>query len=107
MLSKLVFITGANTGIGYETVKALVQSEKSTYHILIGTRTLAKAYSAIENMKDLLAPSCCTVEAIQIDVGNNESVKAAVKQVQERFGWLDILINNAGMSAESLAPSHR
>ncbi|EFY84277.1 hypothetical protein J3458_021448 [Metarhizium acridum] len=96
MFPKLVFVTGGNTGIGFETVKALIKSTKDDYHIFVGGRTLAKASAAMDQLKDLLAPSSTTAEAIQVDVTDDESIQKAVEYVEHRFGWLDILINNAG-----------
>ena len=45
-----VFITSGNAGIGYETVKALLQSKK-TYLVLTGSRLLDKANEAIKTLK--------------------------------------------------------
>ncbi|KAK9438114.1 NAD(P)-binding domain protein [Metarhizium brunneum] len=96
VFSRLVFITGGNTGIGFETVKALIQSTKEQYHIFVGGRTQAKALAAMDQLKGMLAPSSSTAEAIQIDVTDDESIEKAFNYVKDRFGWLDILINNAG-----------
>lgn len=97
VFSRLVFITGGNTGIGFETVKALIQSTKEQYHIFVGGRTQAKALAAMDQLKGMLAPSSSTAEAIQIDVTDDESIEKAFNYVKDRYGWLDILINNAGM----------
>ncbi|KAF5120270.1 Short-chain dehydrogenase/reductase tropE [Metarhizium anisopliae] len=98
VFSRLVFITGGNTGIGFETVKALIQSTKEQYHIFVGGRTQAKALAAMDQLKGMLAPSSSTAEAIQIDVTDDESIEKAFNYVRDRFGWLDILINNADAS---------
>ncbi|KAK8931623.1 Short-chain dehydrogenase/reductase tropE [Metarhizium anisopliae] len=98
VFSRLVFITGGNTGIGFETVKALIQSTKEQYHIFVGGRTQAKALAAMDQLKGMLAPSSSTAEAIQIDVTDDESIEKAFNYVKDRYGWLDILINNADAS---------
>lgn len=105
MDTKIVFITGANTGIGYETVKALIQSKKQTYHIFMGSRELPKAYAARDRLEGLLRPSSSTVEVIQIDVTNDASIKAAVKYVEDKFGWINVLINNAGTFRTHFMPT--
>ena len=94
--SKVVFITGGNNGIGYETVKALLQSDKA-YHVLLGSRSLEKAQLAIETLHKECPESSSTVEAIQVDVTSDESIEKAFEQVKASPGHIDILINNAGM----------
>ena len=94
--SKIVLITGGNTGIGYETVKALFQSDKA-YHVLLGSRSLEKAKLAIETLHKECPGSTSTVEAIQVDVTSDGSIEKACEQVKATQGHIDILINNAGM----------
>ncbi|PWY64847.1 putative short chain dehydrogenase [Aspergillus eucalypticola CBS 122712] len=93
--SKIVFITGANTGIGYETVKALLKSVRR-YVILLGTRSLVKGEAAIESLRTEVPDSSSTVHSIVIDVVSDESIEAAFKEVEVRWGRVDSLINNAG-----------
>ena len=94
--SNVVFITGGNNGIGYETVKALLQSDKA-YHVLLGSRSLEKAKLAIETLHKECPESSSTVEAIQVDVTSDDSIEKAFEQVKASPGHIDILINNAGM----------
>ena len=91
--SKVVFVTGGNTGIGYEAVKALVESDKS-YRILLGSRSLEKAKIAIETLRKECPSSKNTVEAVQLDLTSDESIKKAFEYA-EPIG-LDILVNNGG-----------
>ncbi|PYH35079.1 putative short chain dehydrogenase [Aspergillus neoniger CBS 115656] len=93
--SKIVFITGANTGIGYETVRALLQSDRR-YLILLGSRSLAKGKAAIETLKTEVPDSTSTVHPIVIDVVSDNSIEAAFAGVEARWGRVDTLINNAG-----------
>ncbi|KAJ7800809.1 hypothetical protein B0H14DRAFT_3092520 [Mycena olivaceomarginata] len=80
---KVILITGANTGLGYEIVKALYATSVP-YEIIIGSRTLSKADDAIKVLQS------------EIDVSSDTSLEAAVKTVEGRHGRIDILINNAG-----------
>lgn len=89
---KKVFITGANKSIGYETAKQLL---KEGYYVYLGTRNLEKGLNAVNELK---AAGLENVEAIQIDVSNQQSVEAARREVGEKTDVLDVLINNAGMS---------
>ena len=96
MSSDLVLITGGNTGIGYETIKALFQSSKP-YHVLLGTRTVSKGEDAIAKLKQEVPDSKSTVETVQIDIESDESIQKLYEFVEKKFGKVDVLINNAGM----------
>jgi len=89
---KKVFITGANKSIGYETARQLIQNG---YYVYLGTRNLENGEKAVEKLK---AEGLNHVEAIQIDITNQESVNAARKEIGAETDVLDVLINNAGMS---------
>ena len=96
----VVFITGGNTGIGYETVKALLQSDKA-YHVILGSRSLDKAQLAIETLHNECSDSSSTVKAIQLDLTSDESNEKASEQVKASPGHIDVLINNAGTCQKS------
>ena len=89
---KKVLITGANKSIGFETARQLLQKG---YHVYLGSRNLENGQEAVEKLK---AEGLNEVEAIQIDVSNDESVKAARAALGEKTENLDVLINNAGIS---------
>jgi NAD(P)-dependent dehydrogenase (short-subunit alcohol dehydrogenase family) len=92
---KIVTVTGGNGGIGYETVKALLRSDKP-YHIMMGSRSLDKANTAIETLRSECPGASNTVEAVQVDLTSDESIENAFKQVESSHGRVDVLINNAG-----------
>jgi len=93
---KVIIVTGGNSGIGYETVKAFLQSDKA-YRILLGSRTLEKGKLAIESLRDECPESSSTVEALPVDLESDESIGRAFEQVKSDPGHVDILVNNAGM----------
>jgi NAD(P)-dependent dehydrogenase (short-subunit alcohol dehydrogenase family) len=101
-LRKIVTVTGGNGGIGYETVKALLGSDKP-YHILMGSRSLDKANAAIETLHSECPGAANTVEPVQIDLTCDESIETAFKQVEASHGRIDVLINNAGKYRASLS----
>ncbi|KAK4540423.1 hypothetical protein LTR36_009280 [Oleoguttula mirabilis] len=92
---KVVFVTGGSNGIGYETVKALMQSEKP-YHVLLGSRSLEKAKLATESLHKECPETTNTVETVQVDLASDESIKKAFEQVKANPGHIDALVNNAG-----------
>lgn len=92
---------GANTGIGLEVVKALVRSEKQTYHIFLGSRSHQKGEEAAEAVKKECPDSKCTVEAVQVDVEDDESIEKAFETLKGKVQRVDVLINNAGTSSSS------
>ena len=93
---KVVLITGANDGIGYEAVKAFLESDKAKYHVFLGSRSLEKGKLAIEKLHKEVPKTSNTVELIQVDVTSDESIQKAFKQVKAHPGHLDALVNNAG-----------
>ncbi|KAF9694230.1 hypothetical protein EKO04_007774 [Ascochyta lentis] len=97
----IVLITGGNTGIGYETVKALHASAEA-YTLLMGSRTLSKAQTAITTLKNENPASSSEIIPIQLDIEDDESIQDAYEEVKSSHGRIDTLINNAGGSFDSL-----
>lgn len=95
----LVFITGANTGLGFEVVKALLSSTKQPYHVLLGGRSLERATEAARILKTEHLPqgSKSTVEPVQVDLCSDESIEKVLETVKSKTDHVDIMINNAGM----------
>lgn len=89
---KKALITGANKSIGLETARQLLQKG---YYIYLGSRNLENGHEAVEKLK---AEGLNNVEAIQIDVADEESVKAARTEIGKKTDVLDVLINNAGVN---------
>lgn len=101
---KFVLVTGGNNGIGYETVKAVLQSVKAD-HALLGSRSLEKAKLAIETLHEECSESTNTVEAVQVDLTSDESIEKASEQVKTSLWYVDAFINNAGVPTP-LYPMH-
>ncbi|KAK8093500.1 hypothetical protein PG997_000185 [Apiospora hydei] len=93
----IVLITGANTGIGYEAAKALLESGRS-YCILLGCRSLEKAQYAIERLGQEVPSTRSVLDAVQVDIASDESIEGAFEHVSASHGRLDALVNNAGAS---------
>ena len=95
----IVFITGANTGLGYEVVRALYKSSKP-YSIILGCRTVSKGEEAISKIQKETPSSASLIEAVAIDVESDESIQQAYATISAKYGRVDVLINNAGASFE-------
>lgn len=94
-MSKIVLITGSNTGIGFEIVKALAGSAQP-YTILMGGRSLQKVQDAISTVQNEISSSPSTLVPIQVDIESDDSIERALSEVQSKYGKVDVLINNAG-----------
>jgi NAD(P)-dependent dehydrogenase (short-subunit alcohol dehydrogenase family) len=98
MATKIALITGANKGIGKETARQLGHLG---YHILLGSRDTERGQSAVEE----LVADGLSVELLPLAVTDPDSIDAAVKTVTEKFGHLDVLVNNAGVGIDFGVPA--
>ena len=89
---KTSIVTGANTGIGYETAGALAQKEAT---VILACRTLAKAEETKSKILQI-SPSA-KLEPMEMDLAILASVKRFAQKFREQFDQLDLLINNAGI----------
>jgi short-subunit dehydrogenase len=82
---KSALVTGANKSIGYEVARQLAQ--KGIY-VYLGSRNLENGIEAVNKLK---AEGLNNVEAIQLDITNDESVKNARVEIGKKTKVLDIL----------------
>ena len=86
---KVALVTGAGTGIGKAVALGLLQAGYSV--VLAGRRMQPLEEAAAESGNERAVP-------VSTDVGNPESVTALFKTIAEKFGRIDVLFNNAGVS---------
>ncbi|MEM8863244.1 MAG: oxidoreductase [Chloroflexota bacterium] len=91
---KIAVVTGANTGIGYETVLGLAQTGMK---IILACRNLEKADAAKARILDALPNA--DLEVMRLDLSQLSSVKTFAEQYRRQYDHLDLLINNAGIMA--------
>ncbi|WP_329121284.1 oxidoreductase [Streptomyces sp. NBC_01465] len=85
-MNKVWLITGANSGFGRAFVEAAVAA---------GDVAVAAA-RRVETLDELVAAHPDQVEALHLDVTDTAAIEAAVQDVVQRHGRIDVLVNNAG-----------
>ena len=93
---KVVVVTGGTRGIGYTIVETFLKNGAKV--ALAGSRQETVDEALAKLAKDGLADN---VMGIAPDLTDPDAVKAAFDQVVERFGKLDVLCNNAGISSRT------
>lgn len=86
--NKIALVTGANTGVGFQIAKALIENN---YIVFVGARDLAKG-------KDAALKLGKNAIGIELDVTKQNTITAAMEEIQQKFGKLDLLVNNAAIS---------
>ena len=89
---KVVIVTGGTRGIGLETVKAFL--EKRSKVILFGSKE-----ESVEKAKEEIKNLGYNVDGYYPNLNNSEEVEKTIKDIYTKYGRIDVLINNAGMSA--------
>ena len=87
---KNILVTGANRGIGLEIVCQLAHKGHS---VILTARSRESGISAVET----LGEKGFTVDFIELDVASTSSIEKMESTFKERYGHLDVLINNAGV----------
>ncbi len=90
-MSKLIVITGGNSGIGAAAAKALAAKG---HEIVIACRNQEKALG----VRDTIAAAGGTAHVMRLDLGSFRSIREFADSFKVRFGRLDVLVNNAGLS---------
>lgn len=93
---KVALVTGASQGIGWDTAHALVAAGAK---VAVAARSEEKLALLVGEITAAGAEAF----AVKMDVADAEQVKAGFKQVTEKFGRLDILVNNAAITRDGLA----
>jgi len=93
---KVAVVTGASQGIGRDTALALTEAGAK---VVVAARNEEKLTALVGD----IAAGGGEAFAIKMDVADAEQVKAGFKQVIEKFGRLDILVNNAAITRDGLA----
>lgn len=89
---KVIIVTGANIGLGYEDAKEFTRKGAKT---ILACRNMKKAKAALEKINEEIPHS--KAEIMQLDVASLKSVNAFAKAFKKKYKGLDVLLNNAGV----------
>ena len=90
LLGKIAIVTGANSGMGMATARALLKEGATVIMLCRNEKRGKEAYN------ELVKDGNGRTYLILCDLGDYESVRAFARQVREQFGRVDVLVNNAG-----------
>lgn len=92
-MEKVALITGASKGLGFETA---YQLGVKGYTVIVAARTQQKSNETAEKLKSKGVHAV----GMQLDVVNENDVDNLSKSINEHFGKLDVLVNNAGVQLD-------
>jgi len=93
---RTVLITGASRGIGAATARAFA---REGYNVAIN---YCSSFDSALKLKNEITLGGGLAEIYRADVSDNDAVEAMVRAVQEDFGRIDVLVNNAGIAGQKL-----
>ena len=96
IVNKVVVVTGGSRGIGAEIVKKLARDK---YRVILNYN---KSENEAKKVKEDLQKNNINIEIFKADVSKREEVKELIDFVINKFGKIDVLINNAGISQTKL-----
>jgi len=96
LANKVALITGASQGIGRDAALALAQAGAK---VAVAARNEEKLATLVQE----IGATGVEALALRMDVANADEVKSGFKQLLEKFGRLDILVNNAAITRDGLA----
>jgi short-subunit dehydrogenase len=94
---KVIVLTGASEGIGREMARQLARRHGADLGLVIAARRV----QPLEELAEELRPTGARIEVIPTDVTDRDRCRNLIDETITRLGQIDILINNAGMSAHA------
>jgi NAD(P)-dependent dehydrogenase (short-subunit alcohol dehydrogenase family) len=85
MEKKIALVTGANRGIGFEVARQLAAAG---FHVILAARDKTRGKEAARKIQ---------ADGMVLDVTSYESIANLAKEVKDKYGGLDVLVNNAGV----------
>src|SRR5215469_4372335 len=94
--AKIAVVTGASQGIGRDTARALAEAGA---RVAVAARNEEKLAELVQE----IAAKGGEALAVKIDVADGDQIKSGFKSILEKFGKIDILVNNAAITRDGLA----
>lgn len=94
--NKVVLITGSTRGIGNSIARLFLENNAK---VVICGSNIENAKKAVENIKNDLSINDDNIMPVGLNMKDKESIKEVVENVINRFGNIDVLINNAGITS--------
>ena len=91
---KIFIVTGANSGLGYETSKFLLEKGAT---VIMCCRDLLKGDKAKQEL--LKFNFSGKIELVELDLSDLKNIKIFAEYCKNKFNYLNVLINNAGIMA--------
>jgi len=92
LTGKVIIVTGANSGIGFEAAKEFARKGAQT---ILACRSLDKAQRALNQIQAEV--STAKVEVMQLDLASQRSIHGFAEAFKSEYDHLDVLVNNAGI----------
>ncbi|EFY92448.1 hypothetical protein J3458_019656 [Metarhizium acridum] len=99
MSQRVILVTGANSGIGYDMTAALVASPEN--HVIMGCRNYERGTRALQQLH--AQPHAGSLSLLEVDITDDQSIGLAVDKLTAEFGVVDVLVNNAGIVMRNFA----
>lgn len=96
--STIALVSGGNVGIGLAVATGL--AKEHGYHVIVGARNAEAGATVAASLAGHGFPA----SSVQLDLTSQESITAAVKSIEENYGRLDVLVNNAGILIDGFIP---
>jgi len=95
LTDKVALVTGASRGLGKAIALALAQEGAAI-------AAVARSEDALKETLEALRAAGATAEPFALDVSSESSVEAGIEKITARFGRVDVLVNNAGVTRDGL-----
>ncbi|TMW62799.1 hypothetical protein Poli38472_005417 [Pythium oligandrum] len=92
MEGKVVLVTGANSGIGYNTTLELARKNAT---VAMACRSQVRAENAMKTIREAVPGA--RLDFVELDLSSFDSVRACAKAFKSKYDRLDVLVNNAGL----------